>query len=213
MYNSKILLKVLTKINNIKKYIKIKLNDFDGFEFVREDRGALEYVAKSEKVWLEYEHEIKLPIAAFSAFDSIYWPNKKAMEDIKVLKHELSHIEDFKKLGYLYEVLYKLFDYKFGFANNPFEIKARSREKEFSFYVPLLSCISNPSLKIDGSFCHTCVGCGGYGSDVIGLVLQGNIVDAIKCFREFENTSLREARMEIEMLDKKIKKILEGKNA
>lgn len=124
-------LNYLLKLEEFKKKLKIQICSFgNSFVFIRDDRGAFEYVARSDAVWIKYCSEINLPATAFSIFDCIYWPNKKSMiDDVKTFKHELSHVDDFKKLGYIYDILYRFFNIKFGYLNNPFEIKARSKEK------------------------------------------------------------------------------------
>lgn len=53
------------------------------------------------------------------------------LNDQRWVKHELAHIEQYKKYGLLkFLVLYLLYSIKYGYYNNPFEIEAREKEKE-----------------------------------------------------------------------------------
>jgi hypothetical protein len=93
------------------------------FRFVREDRGAPEFVLKNGKKWPEDGAR------AFESYGSIFWPSEYAMGNSRILRHELSHVEDEKKLGYfLHSILYGGFHCVFGREKNPFEAKARMAE-------------------------------------------------------------------------------------
>jgi hypothetical protein len=54
------------------------------------------------------------------------------LKDERWLKHELAHIEQYQKHGLIkFLVLYIWYSIKYGYYNNPFEIEAREKEKEF----------------------------------------------------------------------------------
>ena len=60
--------------------------------------------------------------------------------DQRWLKHELVHIEQYKKHGLLkFLTLYLWYSMKYGYYNNPFEVEAREKEKEL------------PDLKLPGN--------------------------------------------------------------
>lgn len=46
--------------------------------------------------------------------------------DKKTLIHEIKHIEQFKKMPLIFPVLYLYESYKYGYANNKFEIEANN---------------------------------------------------------------------------------------
>lgn len=53
------------------------------------------------------------------------------LNDQRWLKHELVHIEQYKKHGLLkFLILYLWYSMKYGYYNNPFEVEARKKEKE-----------------------------------------------------------------------------------
>ena len=53
------------------------------------------------------------------------------LNDQRWLKHELVHIEQYKKHGLLkFLTLYLWYSMKYGYYNNPFEVEAREKEKE-----------------------------------------------------------------------------------
>lgn len=111
----------------------IEMNEFSGFTYVRNDRGAREFVASSKEVWDEAGTRCpgSLPLA-FASGRNIYWPSKSAMYDTRTLKHELSHVEDHEKLGIVASVImYAICDKVFGYEKNPFEMKARMAEREY----------------------------------------------------------------------------------
>ena len=52
------------------------------------------------------------------------------LQDERWLKHEMAHVEQYKRYGLLrFLLLYTWYSIKFGYTNNPFEIEAREREK------------------------------------------------------------------------------------
>lgn len=121
--------KVCRFINNKAKEKFIRSNDKSGFCFVRDDRGAMEFVAQSPEIWKKAnmgESNI-----AYAGYKSIYWGSTTDMSNQEVLKHELSHLEDDIRFGLiLSRVIYCIFHVVYGYKNNPFEIKARRAEKE-----------------------------------------------------------------------------------
>lgn len=47
------------------------------------------------------------------------------------VRHELKHVEQFKREGYVrFLLLYSWYSLKYGYYNNPFEIEAREAEKQ-----------------------------------------------------------------------------------
>jgi hypothetical protein len=53
------------------------------------------------------------------------------LKDDRWLKHELAHIEQYKKHGVVkFLALYLWYSIKYGYYNNPFEVEAREKEKE-----------------------------------------------------------------------------------
>lgn len=66
--------------------------------------------------------------------NTIHLHNTSAAEflkDDRWLKHELAHIEQYKKHGVVkFLALYLWYSIKYGYYNNPFEVEAREKEKE-----------------------------------------------------------------------------------
>lgn len=53
------------------------------------------------------------------------------LKDAEWLRHELVHIEQYKRYGTIkFLLLYSWYSFKHGYHNNPFEIEARQKEKE-----------------------------------------------------------------------------------
>lgn len=104
-----------------------------GFKFVREDRGAKEYAAENVDAWkkrIAQCPKTKDSPVAFASDGRIFWPSIEAMNNPIALKHELSHVEDHKKLGAeTHNKMYNRCDKVFGYEDNPFEIKARRAER------------------------------------------------------------------------------------
>ena len=97
-----------------------------GYNYIKNDRGAREFVIKKGEPLI---CKNKIPIYASTLGSNIYWQYN--MNNIKILKHELSHVEDFKKFGIIgYLTRYIIYNMFFGYDNNPFEIKARKAEEE-----------------------------------------------------------------------------------
>lgn len=52
------------------------------------------------------------------------------LKDERWLKHELAHVEQYKKHGVLkFLTLYTWYSIRYGYYNNPFEVEAREKEK------------------------------------------------------------------------------------
>lgn len=52
------------------------------------------------------------------------------LKDERWVKHELAHVEQYKKHGVLkFLTLYLWYSMKYGYYNNPFEVEAREKEK------------------------------------------------------------------------------------
>lgn len=127
---------MIKKINGLLKNKRdklfVRMNEFIGFSYVGDDRGAMEFVATNDRMW---EKRVEISglesLDAFTFCGSIFWPSRESMRRQEVLKHELSHVDDYNKLGFiLHAVLYGLCDTFYGYENNPFEIKARLAEME-----------------------------------------------------------------------------------
>lgn len=49
----------------------------------------------------------------------------------KLLKHEMVHVEQVRRLGFLkFYILYVLYSIRYGYRNNPFEVEAYERQEE-----------------------------------------------------------------------------------
>lgn len=52
------------------------------------------------------------------------------LEDERWLKHEMAHVEQYKRYGlFRFLLLYTWYSIKYGYTNNPFEKEAREKEK------------------------------------------------------------------------------------
>ncbi|HTH31260.1 MAG TPA: hypothetical protein VL946_07905 [Lacibacter sp.] len=64
---------------------------------------------------------------------TIYLHNTKREDfllDARWVKHEMAHIEQYKRLGIIkFLLLYTWYSVKYGYYNNPLEIEAREKEK------------------------------------------------------------------------------------
>ncbi|MBP6688068.1 MAG: DUF4157 domain-containing protein [Lacibacter sp.] len=55
---------------------------------------------------------------------------KMFLQDDRWVKHELAHVEQYRRLGiFKFLLLYTWYSMKYGYRNNPFEIEARAKEK------------------------------------------------------------------------------------
>jgi hypothetical protein len=96
----------------------------NNFELLREDRGAKEYVAtrKTPKDMFEDRY-------AFTMLDGIFYENKRIAKSGKYARHELKHVEQGRRWGFLiFEVLYALDVFVFGYNHSVFEKEARKAE-------------------------------------------------------------------------------------
>lgn len=56
---------------------------------------------------------------------------KEFLQNSRWVKHELAHVEQYKRYGLLrFLILYLWYSVRFGYYNNPLEIEARAKEKE-----------------------------------------------------------------------------------
>ena len=64
-----------------------------------------------------------------SFWNTIYYIDKESYLDVKLQKHELKHIEQIQREGYLrFSIKYLYYNLKYGYWNNPYEIEARKCE-------------------------------------------------------------------------------------
>jgi hypothetical protein len=120
---SKMFRNIISKFNKFKDRFHVGFARLQGYEYVRNDRGAREFII------LEKYRSCPPPYNASAICSNIYWENSN-MNNLRTLKHELSHVEDFKKLGFIvHSIMYGVCDIVFGYDDNPFEIKARVAEE------------------------------------------------------------------------------------
>lgn len=64
-----------------------------------------------------------------SFWNTIYYIDKKAMEDKALKEHELVHIDQMKRDGKIkFFFKYMYYWIKFGYEKNPYEVEAKERE-------------------------------------------------------------------------------------
>ena len=57
--------------------------------------------------------------------------SEEFLVDSRWLKHELAHVTQYKKYGFVkFLILYGWYSLRYGYYNNPFEVEARSKELE-----------------------------------------------------------------------------------
>lgn len=65
-----------------------------------------------------------------SFWNTVYYQNQTLTKNKRLVRHELQHIEQMKRLGkFKFAMLYTYYNLKYGYYNNPFEIEARKAEK------------------------------------------------------------------------------------
>lgn len=93
------------------------------YEYVGTRNGINEYCATP-----------KTPLDNYSAYvldNSIFYASREDYDDPRVFKHEMSHMEDINKLGWLlHRLIYGTFNMVYGYYSNPLEVKARMAEEE-----------------------------------------------------------------------------------
>ena len=63
-------------------------------------------------------------------FGSHVFITKEAFDNKQLLKHEMVHVEQYRRMGNLRFIMqYIYYHFKFGYENNPLEIEAREGEK------------------------------------------------------------------------------------
>lgn len=64
-----------------------------------------------------------------SFWNTIYYVDCASMNDMKLRRHELKHIEQIEKEGrFRFAFKYLYYNIKLGYKNNPYEIEARNAE-------------------------------------------------------------------------------------
>lgn len=94
------------------------------FQYVRSDRGAIEFAASTKTPW-------NPDTRAFTIGDCIFWPSRGAMKNRSTLRHELCHVRQGRKHGWLsYPLQYWMEYLKTGYAQNRYEMSARRAERK-----------------------------------------------------------------------------------
>lgn len=66
-----------------------------------------------------------------SFWNTIYYLREKDLNDEKLRKHELCHVAQIKREGYIkFTIKYMWYNFKVGYWNNPYEIEARQVENQ-----------------------------------------------------------------------------------
>lgn len=65
-----------------------------------------------------------------SFWDTIYYKDETLIKNKRLVKHEMQHIKQMKRLGKLkFAILYTYYNLRYGYQNNPFEVEARKAEE------------------------------------------------------------------------------------
>ena len=65
-------------------------------------------------------------------WDTIYFKDREALQNNRIMRHELCHIEQMKRDGKLKHFFtYNYYWIKYGYKNNPYEVEARKAEGIF----------------------------------------------------------------------------------
>ena len=66
-----------------------------------------------------------------SLWNTVYYIDEDAINDVRLIKHELCHIEQMHREGKcMFMLKYIWYDLTVDYALNPYEIEAREREKQ-----------------------------------------------------------------------------------
>ena len=102
-----------------------------GFSFVRSDRGgAMEFVATrrtGRDHWYDGDGEVFL---AYTIADAIFYPSRRAMRNARLVRHELCHVRQGRRLGHAaFWIAYWWETLRRGYWWNRFERAARRAER------------------------------------------------------------------------------------
>jgi hypothetical protein len=101
---------------------------FYRFEFVRDDRGAFEWVASARtprRVFVNRDEQLLV----FTLGEVIFWSSRRRMRDRALLAHELAHVRQARKHGPAwFWILYTLESWRRGYRHNRFERQANRAE-------------------------------------------------------------------------------------
>lgn len=99
------------------------------FKLLRNDRGAIEYVAtrKTPKDLFE-------ACVAFTVHNYIFYSSMRAAKTASIQKHELEHVRQNNEIGeVVFDIWYTAETLLFGYKGNKFEKKALAAEKKRSY--------------------------------------------------------------------------------
>jgi hypothetical protein len=109
-------------IERITHWMIVKYAEVKNFQFVRSDRGADEFVATDW--WPDPTYK------AYTIGNAIFWPSKNAMRNKEILAHEMCHVRQNKKHGFiLFNIRYWYETVRNGYQGNKFEKTARGAER------------------------------------------------------------------------------------
>ena len=93
------------------------------FDFVRADRGAIEFVATRRTEW-------DGDYLAYAIASMVFWPSRRAMRSTRVLRHELCHVRQGQRLGHVwFAITYRWETWRRGYWCNRYERAARRAER------------------------------------------------------------------------------------
>ena len=80
--------------------------------------------------WFVYPYMNRMGFLAWTSFWScIYYKDIECMNNKKIQRHELKHIEQIDREGYIkFSIKYLWYSFKYGYRENKYEVEARAAE-------------------------------------------------------------------------------------
>lgn len=96
----------------------------DEFNYVKDYEGVPVYAAADKECREKHFDDV----SAFEFGEGIFVKYKSYVRDKSLMRHEHKHVEQLRRLGFLFPVLYLWEEAVEGYENNRFELEARRAE-------------------------------------------------------------------------------------